>query len=97
MDRTATKRPRRRRSQSVEQPSLFHPPSHRPRWQQLPPQVQRDVVELLGRLLRQTMIRAETGETSAETGETGVGAGETSVEAGETSDGPSDEGEGAHD
>jgi len=58
----ARPRPSRR---SAHQPSLFHPTSHRPRWQQLPPQVQRKAIELLARLLRQAAADADDAGCAA--------------------------------
>jgi len=61
---------RHRRRARGDQPSLFHLSSNRPRWNQLPHPVQRDVIELLARLLRQA---ASSGAVVVESDGAAVG------------------------
>ena len=44
---------RSRRRVRVSQPTLFHPPSHRPHFQTLPQDIRERTIRLLARLLRQ--------------------------------------------
>ena len=44
--------PRASRRFRVSQPTLFHPPPSRPRFQMLPPDIQERTIRLLARLLR---------------------------------------------
>ena len=62
--------PRSRHRRPLSQPTLFHPPQPRPRFQTLPQDIQDKTIRLLARLLRvhadQMLVSGEGRETRHE-------------------------------
>lgn len=50
----------------LSQPTLFHPPQSRPRFQDLPPEIQDKTIRLLARLLRLQADRLRLAEKAQE-------------------------------